>query len=93
MVSVEKTDHYVLRFIWVDDIIKEVSNLKVNICARVVFRVSSSPFLLNATIKFHLEKYLEENKDLIRCLLCSTYINNIIWIPGTDIEWKPFVQK
>ena len=34
--------------------------------------------MLNATIRFHLEKYLEENKDLIRRLLCFTYVDDII---------------
>ncbi len=43
-----------------------------------VFGVSSSPFLLNATIKFHLEGYLESNEDTIRWLLQSTYVNDIV---------------
>ena len=36
------------------------------------------PILLNATIRFHLKKYLVENKDLIQCLLYSTYVDDII---------------
>ena len=43
-----------------------------------MFGVSSCPFLLNATIRFHLEKYLEENKYIIQHLLCSKYVDNII---------------
>ena len=45
---------------------------------RVTFRVSSSPFLLNATIKYHLEQYLDSYPNTIRCLLQSTYIDDVI---------------
>ena len=43
-----------------------------------MFGVSSSPFLLNATIRFHLEKYLETSEGLVQHLLCSTYVDDII---------------
>lgn len=43
-------------------------------------------FLLNATICFHLEKYLETNEGLVQHLLCCTYINNIIAGGCTDNE-------
>ena len=55
MISVEDEDRDVLRFIWVDDVSKERPELQVFRFARVTFGVSSTPFLLNATIKFHLE--------------------------------------
>ena len=51
---------------------------------RVIFGVSSSPFLLNATIKFHLEHYLESNEDTVQKLLRSTYVDDII--TGADSE-------
>ena len=78
MVMVEESDRNVLRFLWVDDPFKESPELKVYRFTRVVFGVSSSPFLLNATIRFHLEKYLETNENLIRKLLRSTYVDDII---------------
>jgi len=52
--------------------------LRVYRFTRVVFGVSSSPFLLNATIRFHLEKYLETSEGLVRHLLRSTYVDNIL---------------
>ena len=67
-----------LRFLWVDDPFKESPELKVYRFTSVVFGVSSSPFLLNATIRFHLEKYLETNENLIHKLLRSTYVDDII---------------
>ncbi len=88
MVSVDEADRDVLRFIWVDDASKVSPDLRVYRFTRVVFGVSSSPFLLNATIRFHLEKYLESNGSLVRHLLDSTYVDDII--SGGDTEDEVF---
>ena len=45
---------------------------------RVVFGVSSSPSLLNATIRYDLESFLESNEAVVRCLLNSTYVDDIV---------------
>ena len=84
MVSIDEADRDVLRFIWVDDIARDSPELKIYRFPRVVFGVSPSPFLLNATIRFHLEKYLETNKILVRQLLQSTYVDDIISGGQTD---------
>ena len=55
MIAVDEKDRYVLPFIWVDDMAKEEPELRVYWFTRVVFGVSSSPFLFNATVKYHLE--------------------------------------
>ena len=53
MVSVQKEDRDFLRFLWVKDLKSDVPEVTVLRFTRVVFGVSSSPFLLNATIKHH----------------------------------------
>ena len=78
MISVSDSDCDVLRFLWVDDINKKEPELKVFRFTRVVFGVSSSPFLLNATIRFHLERYMESDTSTVQTLLQSTYVNDII---------------
>ena len=55
MVGMTEEDRDVLRFLWVDDIGKSSPEIVVLRFTHVVFRVSSSPFLLNATIKHHIE--------------------------------------
>ena len=51
--SVSEEDRDVLRFLWLDDLKKEYPQIIVLQFARVVFGVSSSPFLRNATVKHH----------------------------------------
>ena len=44
---------------------------------RVVFRLSSSPFLLNATIKHHIEQYEQFDPDFIRTFLESIFVDDL----------------
>ena len=74
MVSVEEKDRDVLRFLWTDDIEKEPTNYQVYRFTRVVFGVAASPFLLNATIRHHLEKSREEAPSVIDTLIGSIYM-------------------
>ena len=73
MVSVREEDHNALRFLWVDDVRKSSPVIEEMRFARVVFGVSASPFLLNATINHHLERY----SNLVDTLLHSTYVDDV----------------
>ena len=53
---------------------------------RVVFGVSSSPFLLNATIRHHLEKYKELHPHLVQLLLDSFYVDDMTTRASSDEE-------
>ena len=61
-----------------EDTTKDPPDLRNYRFTQVVFVVSSSPFLLNATIRFHLEKYLETSEGLVRYLFRSTYVDDIM---------------
>ena len=52
MISVAEEDRNSLRFLWVDDITKSDPVIQAFQFTRVIFGVSSSPFLLNATVAF-----------------------------------------
>ena len=86
MISVDGKDRDVLRFIWVDDVLKEEPELRVYRFTRVVFGVSSSPFLLNATVRYHLERFLGTNEYTVKCLLQSTYVDDVISGAGSKEE-------
>ena len=57
MIKIKEADPEVLRFLRYDDVTKEKPELKANKFTRVVFGVSPSPYLLNATIDKHLEQF------------------------------------
>ena len=61
MVSVSEEDRDALRFLWIHDINAQLPRLVIMRFARVVFGVSASPFLLNATIRRHVEKYRDDD--------------------------------
>ena len=72
MISVDPNDHDVLRFLWVEDSFDNDVKLVTMRFTRVVFGVSSSPFLLNATIKHHLEVYQSSKPKIVESLSRST---------------------
>ena len=86
MVSMSEGDRDVLRFLWFDDLTKEPPGVCVLRFARVVFGVSSSPFLLNATIRHHLEKWSSSQPELVKTLTRSTYVDDIVCGAEDDDE-------
>ena len=68
-----------LWFLWIDDILKDDPQQLVMRFARVVFAVSSSPFLLNATIRFHmhLDSYRSEDPDFVDDVVRSLYVDDL----------------
>ena len=83
MVSMCEKDRDVLRFIWVDDITKDEPELIHLRFTRVVFGVSSSPFLLNATIGHHLSKYSTVLTGTVK-ISRSIYVDDVAY--GAETE-------
>ena len=67
-----------VRFLWFDDVYAPDPRIIVLRLARVVFGLTPSPFLLNATVKCHLEKYLTllEFKRFIEKLILNLYVDD-----------------
>jgi len=65
MISVCKDDRNALRFLWADDAEKSVPAIQEMHFTKVVFGVSSSPFLLNATLSHHQNKYIQRGTSRI----------------------------
>ena len=65
MVAVRNEDRDVLRFLWVKDVNSNVPDVTVFRFTGVVFSVSASLFLLNATIKHHMEQHKAQEPDLV----------------------------
>ena len=68
MISIAEIDRDVLRFHWVSDMEEDPPSLQTLCFIRVVFGVSYSPFLLNATIEHHLNLHSKSQARLVRKL-------------------------
>ena len=88
MVRVDEGDQDVLRFLWIKDWKQEPSEVQVLKFKRVVFRVAFSPFLLNATIKHHLERYRTSQPQLVDRLLEATCVDDVVFRAASPKEWK-----
>ena len=78
MISVNQRDRDALRFLWVDNVQQKEPKIITLRFTRVVFGVSSSPFLLNATIRHHLEKFSASYPRLVSCISQSLYVDDLV---------------
>ena len=84
MISIVEHDRDVLRFLWYDDLFLDQPTMIELRFTRVVFGVSSSPFLLNATIKHHLEMFYSSHPKVVSSILQSIYVDDVVF--GADDE-------
>ncbi len=77
MISVADHDRDVLRFLWVTDVNRADPKIAVFRFTRVVFGVSASPFLLNATIDHHMKKMDPSEEAFIRKFSHSIYVDDV----------------
>ncbi|XP_050517463.1 uncharacterized protein LOC126892072 [Diabrotica virgifera virgifera] len=95
-ISVHSKDRDFLRFLWVNNEGKEF----VFRHKRVVFGVNCSPFLLGATIEFHLIKALKKccndmpySKNAIERLMIGFYVDNCVTSVTDENELRKFVSE
>ena len=93
MVSVAEEDRNALRFLWVDDIAAQLPRLAVMRFTRVVFGVSASPFLLNATIRKHVEGYRDRDHSFVEKFNRSIYVDDLIFGGKTEAEAFELYEK
>lgn len=78
IIAVSQRDRDALRFLWVRDLKKHPPEVCVYRFARVVFGVACSPFLLNATLHQHINKYQSTHPDLVNQLNRSIYVDDVV---------------
>ena len=94
MVSMDKKDQDVLRFLWVDDVTKNEPEVIMYRFTQVVFGVSLSPFLLNATIWHHLRKYSSDFPETVKKMSQSIYVDDIAYGADTDnLVYKLYLES
>lgn len=77
-IEVEEKDRDSLRFLWCEDVRDPASKIVVYRFCRVVFGLNASPFLLNATLRYHISKYKAEDPDFVRKMLESFYVDDLV---------------
>ena len=78
MVSISEHDRDSLHFLWTRDLTSDPLELTIYRFTRIVFMVSSSPFLLNATINHHMSSYTETDSIFVKKFLLSIYVNDVV---------------
>lgn len=76
-VGLQEGDRDVTRFLWIKDINKEPTEenlLHLRFC-RVPFGIISSPFILTATIRYHLSR---NNSELLKKVADRCYVDNLV---------------
>ena len=88
-IEVDEADRNYLRFLWYDD----DGELVVYRFTRVPFGLTSSAFLLNATLRYHMERKCQEegNSDLLDLLGRSHYVDD--WIVGAKTPEEVLLIK
>lgn len=77
-IRVDESDRDFLRFLWVDDIEKEEPKIILKRFTSVIFGVISSPFLLNATIWYHMQKFVNEYPEIVLKFLRDLYMDDCV---------------
>ena len=86
MIGVKEGDRDALRFLWVNNIDAEEPAIRPLRFTRVVFGVCSSPFLLNSTIQHHLERYRRSHPLLVKKLVESFYVDDVVTGAASEEE-------
>ena len=76
-IEVEKEDRDCLRFLWLADIRDPNSEILVYRFCRVVFGLNASPFLLNATLRYHFSKYTHD-AELMNKMIESFDVDDLV---------------
>eukprot|EP00731_Ephydatia_muelleri_P011218 Em0006g112a len=62
---------------WIDNIASSLPKIVILRFTRVVFGITSSPFLLNATLQLHLKKYEMEDPSFVNKFMHSIYVDDV----------------
>ncbi|GFX52564.1 uncharacterized protein TNCV_4325801 [Trichonephila clavipes] len=80
MIEIDESERDFTRFFWDENPGTDLENKRLDIfrMTRVLFGVKSSPFLLAATIKHHLKKYVDVFPDTFNHLNQSLYVGDFL---------------
>ena len=77
-IIVNRRDRDCLTFLWVNSVDSDQLEPIVYRFCRVVFGVNCSPFLLNATLQYHLDSFIELDPEFVRIMKKSFYVDDLV---------------
>ena len=77
-IRVNERDRDFLRFLWIDDIHKDDPEIVIMRFTSVMFGITSSPFLLGATILVHMKKYADMYPDVVEKFLRDLFMDDSV---------------
>ena len=89
-VSIDPSQRNYLRFLWVENIESDEPEIVALRFTSAVFGVICSPYLLNATIRHHLELYQETDPDFVENVRSSLYCDD--YVSSFENETEAFEQ-
>ena len=81
-VSIKPEQRKLLRFLWIDSIELDDPCIVIYRFCRLVFGLISSPFVLGATMRHHMSKYVEVDLEFVLEVLRSLYVDD--YASGAD---------
>ena len=85
-INIKKEDRDMLRFLWVDDPFKDDTEIVTYRFCRVLFGLTSSPFLLNGTLREHFKKYIDTNPQIVNSLMKSLFGDDFAGGGQNDVD-------
>ena len=87
-VSIKPEQRKMLKFLWIDSIESDDPCIVVYRFCRLVFGLISSPFVLGATVRHHMSKYVEVDLEFVLEVLRSLYVDD--YASGADSDDSAF---
>lgn len=91
-IGIDKEDRDSVRFLWLKDP-PDLSRVVVYRFCRVVFGLKASPFLLNATLRHHITKFMDDDPDFVSKLLESFYVDDFVGVGASSEEVTDLYSK
>ena len=94
MIAIKKEGKDVLRFLWEDDVNSAEPKIVEYRFAQVVFGVTSSPFLLNATLLKHITSYEREDPEFVNWMLRTLYVDDLsLHLEDADKAYELYLKS
>ena len=77
-IEIDEKDRDYLRFLWIESISEEAPKIVIYRFNRVVFGVNSSPFILNAVLRHHIQTFKEIDSEFVKKLTDSFYVDDLV---------------